>query len=202
MELRDHLRRTGARSEGKQQSEKEMFTTVIGRDTECIVISNSQGKWIDRERIFGRRKTIKIKCSKAEDLLSFSKDMLNGQSKNQVMTILINNLINNLRNVDNVSRIAELQRKSMNALQEACPRAQIIYSLPLKCSRRYDMNPLAQEMGEFCDAKGLDFMTHSLHPRLFSDEFHLSEEGTKAFVARIHRHTYGPKWDTGERRVG
>ena len=78
MELRDHLRRTGARSESKQQSENEMFNTVIGRDTECIVISDSQGKWIDRERIFGRRKTIKIKCSKAEDLLSFSKDMLNG----------------------------------------------------------------------------------------------------------------------------
>ena len=105
-----------------------------------------------------------------------------------------------MRDQDNFNEVVDLQCKSIDALQEACPRAQIIYSLPLKRSRRYELNTLAQEISDFCSEREVDFVSHSLHPRLFSDEFHLSEEGTKAFVARIHRHIYGPKWGSGEKR--
>ena len=200
MELRDHLRGTSSTPAPRQHPEKESFAAVVNRDTQCIVITDSQGKWVDQDLIFGKRKTLKIKCSKAEDLFNLSQEMLNGPPKTQITTILINNGINNMRDRDNFNEVVDLQCKSIDALQEACPRAQIIYSLPLKRSRRYELNTLAQEISDFCSEREVDFISHSLHPRLFSDEFHLSEEGTKAFVARIHRHIYGPKWVSGEKR--
>ena len=126
--------------------------------------------------------------------------MCNGPIRNHISTILINNGINNVRNRDNMDRIVELQSKSMDALQEACPRAHVIYSMPLKRSRRYELDPLGHDISDFCYISGVDFIFHSLSPRFFSDEFHLTEEGTRAYVANIHRHLYGPKGNRIEQR--
>ena len=67
MALRDSPQGNSKASASKADTEKP-FAAVISRDTECIVLTDSQGKWVNKDLIFGRKKTVIIKCSTADDL--------------------------------------------------------------------------------------------------------------------------------------
>jgi hypothetical protein len=101
----------------------------------------------------------------------------------------MNNGINDLRDGVNYNDLADQQDKCLEKLKITFPNARVLYSMPLSRSPDKNVDLLGQRMWKHCIDRNVTFIKHNINARLFYDEVHISQEGTKLFVQNIHSHT-------------
>ncbi len=83
------------------------FRVNIPHDTENIVLTDSQGKFLNRSFLFGKSITFIRKCSNADQMSKFAEEL--GQTNPRIKNILINNGVNDMRVGKEVNEIASEQ---------------------------------------------------------------------------------------------
>ncbi len=129
--------------------EQANFSVYISKDTENLVLTDSQGKHLNHNLILGRGKTHITKCYTVDDTSDFVGQLSNGSKRTKVKYILVNTGINDIKNRMSHHQLAEKQYEYIKTLQSACPNAKIIYSLPLSRKKDRQVEELGIVMWEY-----------------------------------------------------
>ena len=186
MELRSELRTADYNQTQQDPKTGDKFSIHLNRDTECLLITDSQCKHVNAKFLFGSKKVHVQKCPTAVSLKTFSAELTNGPPKLQVTHIVINNGINDVRDGKDTNATFKAQVQSIEALKRACPNATIHYCMPLSKSTNENVESLGHKMRRYSIDNNITFIKHDIPASHFTDEYHISSEGTRIYVSRLH----------------
>ncbi len=171
----------GRKEEGNKQ---DPYSLIITRDTEIIIIADSQGKHINRRFMFGKGKSYVKHCTTVSEMNRFMAEL--GSNRPKVQNILINNGINDIREDKDVGLLVEEQWNCISRLKEICPNANIQYSMPLTRDHNRKVDTLGSNMWKWCIEGDVTFVQHNLQKHNFQDDVNITSEATRIYVRNLH----------------
>ena len=188
MQLRIELQTTDNKEEN-QGTQSTPFSVQLNKGTECILITDSQSKHIDARYLLGAKKVHIQKCPTASSMKTFVQELSHGPVRLQITHIIVNNGINDVRNGRPAEVTAAQQIESIEALKCVCPNARLYYCMPLSKSTNTQVELLGHKICEYSIDSNVTFIRHHVPPALFVDEYHISAEGTRMYVSKLHWYT-------------
>ena len=126
---------------------------------------------------FWRRSNSSPRCSTLLDARLFT-DQLRQETRSNIKHILFVVGINDVKTERSFDEIAKEQIDTLKDLKATCPNAKICYD---------KVSMLGHIMALLCLEHDIIFAQHHMMKQYFSDEMHINEEGTRVFVANVHR---------------
>ena len=186
MELRSELLSADYNQSQQDPKTEDKFSIHLNKGTECLLITDSQCKHVNAKFLFGSKKVHVQKCPTAVSMETFSAELANGPLKPHVTHIVINNGINDVRDGKDTNATFNAQVQSIEALKRACPNANIHYCMPLSKSTNENVESLGHKMRGYSIDNNITFIKHDIPTSHFTDEYHISSEGTRIYVSRLH----------------
>ena len=175
--------------------DKSKHRDPIGKNIQVIGIWNSQPKYIDKNKFFGRKRVYFTRTQTTEvahEIISSWK-----QDKD-VETVIIHTLENDIENqkdnVNCVEAVSGVSKKLLEKAKSKYPNANILFSEPLPpkksdCKEVY--RKVSENMREFCAGdEHYKFIEHSNiinNSYAYENERHIGERSTGMFVLNIYR---------------
>ncbi len=153
---------------------------VLRKNTDVLLLCDSVMRHVDLRRFRGRMQVHKQPVYNSDELQSVAEDL---DRNNHIQEVIMHTGINDLRTKDTALIVQELQA-GLKTIKEKLPNATITVS-ELVAAKHNRVESINKELEHMAKKEGYVFAPHYIRRELFSDDTHISPQGTAKLVSEI-----------------